>query len=702
MCLEKKLKFYLIFTFLLSCKTTLVNQEKPIANDNQQEARIPFTEIVLPWNNFKQVIKNGMPRPSSVDKTVRIRVIHTNDIHSAVDMFPKLSAFIMEQKEFASLNGIIPIVDDAGDFYSGSLIQALGPRLNGNAAHMNPELEFLRRHSSNSILGNHEWDATQEGLAIMMSKLQGDKAYPGGILASNMILGSPSTGGENALAPYFFNGIMVKDEDGRVLKAFSLYDDNKKLRPIDTFPQVPMARGVLRIYRNKNTELKVGYIGLMGPSAVGGSVVTRLGSGLDFKDYDSDYVAEIVARLRDLGAELVIASCHAGKQPEGVSGPEEDKILAKSIPGIDIISAGHTHAAYPAKKTENLIRYQSGGHGQAVVTDILYTAKKGKLRQLVMEDSRMINKIELIDRWNIDGPNYRARSLISEDEIALWNQEFDNIINSDPRYRIEIPGKETVELKHDTKLIELRSSTQAAVELGDASSYESRIPLGKLATTAVREELNEILLSQNQQPLDIFLTAIELVRTEFPLDRPTLYKDVFSMLSRGVMKGSDGTLVPDGGKIAVMSMTKESLYHLVGMVEFYSRNIEVEATMAYSEGLEFKIQSGIPTVNNLKDFKLNGKSFDKMPKILRVGMSSFIAQNFRDKAFGIVNTQWMAQQINPRDSDMTMDILLARYLYKNSLLLEKQGVSGSAEVRREVFEKQKQRWEVINTATQKR
>ena len=640
--------------------------------------------------------EEGMPRPSTEDKTFQLKIFHTNDIHSAMDLVPKLSAFAESQRQEAVNKGMIPIFDDAGDFYSGSIIHTLAPRSEETYAHINPELEFFRRHGFITTLGNHEWDATQEGLATMIGKLKGARTFPGGILASNMILANPKPKIPNALSAYFFDGIIVLNNELKVIQAYSFSNNNKDIDAVDSheLPQSPLTRGVIKIYKLGNQELKVGFIGVLGPNAIGGSEITRKGTGVSFKKYDSSFVARIVSALRELGAEIIIANCHGGKQPEGVEGPEEDKDLAKNIPGIDLISAGHTHVPYSASEKEApLIRYQSPAHGQAVVTEIKYSAKKGEIRKLSLIMSKVIYKDDLENAWTSGSDDYKAGAKVSTEEIQSLKTEFDKLIKNDERYIIDAKDHPFL-LKHSTVLIEIKPNTIAAKEMGDFSSYESRIPLGKIVMSGVREELNEILLSEKKQPLDVIMTAIELVRHEFPVGRATLFSDIFSMNSRGVMK-QNNTLIPDGGKISVLRMTKDDFYRLVGMMEHAARKIEVEATMTYSEGLEFEYNpNGIPIFNNLRNFKLNGRDYTHMPSIVHVGMSSFIAQNIREKAGGIID-QVITHQIDPKDHKMTMDVLLARYLFKNRNLIEEKGVSGSAEQRKNVLKSQIERAKFI-------
>ncbi len=649
-----------------------------------------YKEETSSGNLTQNEIERGKARPARSNKNVRIRIIHTNDIHSSTDILPKLSAFIERQKSIAIQEGIFPIVDDAGDFFSGSILHTLAPRHRSDGEILNPELEFLRRHGFTSILGNHEWDATQEGLAVMFSKLKGERSFPGGVLASNMILENPQKGENNALAPYFFHGIMLLDSEYKVVKAYSLNNDNTKIQELNSeLPQHPLTSAVIRTYKVANQEFKVGFIGVMGDNAVTGSVITRKGSGVSFKKYESNYVGRLVIHLRNLGAELVIADIHGGAEPPGVEGDQEDKILGTKIPGIDVVSAGHTHYGYVAKASEApLIRYQSPAFGQAVVTDLSYDAKQGSVRTLKLENSKIIYKTELENLWDHSDDSYRGLAKITSEEIQHYKNEFDEIIKDDPRYSLE----SSLPIKHSHDLINLPEGSIAATELGDFSTYKTREPLGKFVMTAVREELNEALLLEKKHPVEIMMTGIELIRIPFFVGGPTIFEDIFAMNSRGVMKSPVGTLIPDGGRISVMRMSKKDLYRLVGLFEFYSRKYTAEATMSYSEGLEFTyLPNSIPIFFNLKDFKLNARKYKDLPEILHVAISSFIAQNIREKAGGLVDFS-LIHQIDPQDHVLTTDVLLARYLHKNRSLIERLGVAGSASERAKVLAEQKKRW----------
>ncbi len=678
------LGIFLLLGSVFSCATRKI----PSTQKKAGSSHVTLTDYV--FRDAKSTLEKGKRRIASQNKTLSFRMIHSNDIHSAMLMFPYLGAYIEDQRKQAISQGILPIVTDAGDFYSGSLSHTLGPRMDGNAKNMNPELEFFRRHDVVMTFGNHEWDATQEGLVIMIRKLTGGKRFPGGIVATNMLLKNTDSHKHNALSPYFFDGIMVLDKDRKIQEAYTWDTKTQKHTNIDptTLQDKPIVRALIRDYEVDGKTFRVGFVGLMGPSAVGGSEVTRAHSGVEFEKYDSLLVAQYIARLRDLQADIIVAIPHGGKQPEGVSGPEEDKILAYEIPGIDIVAAGHTHAGYAAKKAEaSMIRFQSPAYGQAVVSDIDFTEKVGELAVLNLKSSEVIVKDSLIEKWKKSNETYKAGAKISQNEIEEWKKEFDRMISEDHRYRLD-DGKE---IHQGLELLKIQQDSVAAKELGDFTSYESKGPLCNLVTTAVREELNEVLLKEGKRPVDLFLTVIELVRSEFPTHRPTYFSDIFGMVSRGVVKHHQH-LIPDGGQITVMDMDKSGVYHLIALLEFWARKVEVEASPTFSEGVSFQYKGlSIPLVNSLGDFKINGVPYKQLPKILHIAMPTFLSKNFREKVYGAIDAT-LAKQINPREADYTMDILLARYLYKHRLKIESYGVLGTANERALTLKKQEERW----------
>ncbi len=159
-------------------------------------------------------------------------------------------------------------------------------------------------------LGNHEFDYSPVGLAVMLKAAQDGFAFHTPIVASNMDLN-----GNADLAPYF--------------------GDKQAIAPtrVQTLPN----------------GLRVGYIGLMGKAAAG---VAPASAPVSFKDYSANYafVQGLVDGLRNAqGCHVVVALDHAGTDATGTSG--EDVELARHVTGIDVIASGHNHYPLDSART---------------------------------------------------------------------------------------------------------------------------------------------------------------------------------------------------------------------------------------------------------------------------------------------------------------------------------------------------------------
>ncbi len=90
-------------------------------------------------------------------------------------------------------------------------------------------------------------------------------------------------------------------------------------------------------------------------------------------------MAEVVAEVRDAGAELVVLLSH--------NGFDVDRKLAANVPGIDVILTGHTHDALPEPvQVGSTLLIASGSHGKFVTRldlDVQAGAVKGFQHKLI-------------------------------------------------------------------------------------------------------------------------------------------------------------------------------------------------------------------------------------------------------------------------------------------------------------------------------
>jgi len=115
-----------------------------------------------------------------------------------------------------------------------------------------------------------------------------------------------------------------------------------------------LPRGMSATWLTEVGGVKVGLFGLTldGPvaSPKNRDILFRSKTGLDA-------ARDAVAELRGQGAELVIALTHMGLEPMTHESPDKltDVVIAKSVPGIDVIVGGHTHTNLKPELTDSLL-----------------------------------------------------------------------------------------------------------------------------------------------------------------------------------------------------------------------------------------------------------------------------------------------------------------------------------------------------------
>jgi 2',3'-cyclic-nucleotide 2'-phosphodiesterase (5'-nucleotidase family) len=240
-------------------------------------------------------------------------ILHSNDEHAALVPSPAAEfgkpgartrggiarvATIIERvrAEKAAANEEVLVVS-SGDFISGSPFSWL--ILNESS----PELDLMQMAGYDVVtLGNHEFDYGPEILAEYLKRL----GYPATanqmpVVASNTVIPEGHPLGETGLRNTYI--------------------------------------------RELNNGLRIGFFGLMGKHA---DSVAPMAEPITFAD-QHETAREMVAALRDAGADVIVLLSHSGEV--------EEQELATAVPGIDVIIGGHTHAvlAVPMRVGNTLI-----------------------------------------------------------------------------------------------------------------------------------------------------------------------------------------------------------------------------------------------------------------------------------------------------------------------------------------------------------
>ncbi|CAN5810406.1 bifunctional UDP-sugar hydrolase/5'-nucleotidase [soil metagenome] len=278
---------------------------------------------------------------------LRVTFIHTSDEHSAVlpaplvnhhaptapavsapavpltrGGFARLSAVISELRAGAAARGAPALVTSAGDNIGGAPFAWL--MLDGIAT----ELALMVEMGYDVVtLGNHEFDYNSERLARYIAAA-----------------GYPAAAERTALVA------------------------------TNTHPPAGHPLGEVGLRRTHMIELpnglRVGFFGLIGRGAVR---FATLAPPVEFTN-THDEAASAVVELRSAGAHIVVAITH--------SGVAEDRELARSVEGIDVILGGHDHVLFdePLVEAGTVIVHPGAHTRQVFVLEIGYDTRSGAVR----------------------------------------------------------------------------------------------------------------------------------------------------------------------------------------------------------------------------------------------------------------------------------------------------------------------------------
>ena len=305
-------------------------------------------------------------------------ILHTNDIHSeliphlpavgnnsqgkdpTVGGVARLATAVNEIRESKMKEGEPVLLFDAGDFLGGAPFAWLA--LDGYAA----ELTIMQQMGYNAVaIGNHEYDYGPDVLAQYLVKAGYPEAHQ-----KTLVLAS------NTEAP-----------PDNPLAAQGLY----------------MKTGMFVL----ENGLKVGVFSIIGKNAV-----ELIGDAGDVQFLDQYKTArQMVNELKAQGANVIVDISH--------SGVDEDREMAREVPGIDVIVGGHSHTAlYTPILEGDTIIVQAGCWGEYLgQLELAYNPDTGKVRVRNEEDGHPF----LIP---IDS------SFASDPEINALVQEYTLILNA--------------------------------------------------------------------------------------------------------------------------------------------------------------------------------------------------------------------------------------------------------------------------------
>ena len=338
----------------------------------------------------------------------RFTILHTNDLHSHLQgVSPELDYTPLVPNDDATLGGWSRLASaiaevraqrgnpvlllDAGDFLMGSPFHLL-------AREQSFELGLMAAMGYEAVgLGNHEFDLKPDGLARILASARRRGALPPVLFASAVFS-------------------KEKPEDDSLERAF--------------------ADGWVKPYRIIEKDgVRFGIFAIIGSDA---AEVAPFASPVEFLKPEQA-AAEMVKVLRGRErAEVVICLSHSGlsKDPS----KSEDEMLARKVPGIDIIVSGHTHTRLDAPITVGAsIIVQAWEYGKQLgVLDFTVDAGKVALQgwqALAIDDSipgdpevqaRIYSYKKLLDEQALAGHGLAYGQVLVETGFDLKGAEAEN------------------------------------------------------------------------------------------------------------------------------------------------------------------------------------------------------------------------------------------------------------------------------------
>ncbi len=275
--------------------------------------------------------------PAAFCADIPIVIYHTNDLHSHLDGvkiphkngyerrggYARLQSAINEIKQ--SMNDHLIIGVDAGDFFSGTIFSGLAVSEDETF----PEYDFFVDNQYDLItLGNHEFDAQNKGLEIMLKKMSlRSPQLP--VISSNLTI---------------INNSPLKKYIG----------ENQIIRPY-----------LIKEHSHLGKKIRIGFLGILGPD---GCLVSRSTRGdvrfigfnddrskMDIKEL-TQHIDKLATQLKkEKSVDLVILSMHGGGK--------ESYSLAAGLTHVDVLIAGHTHKQEFAIINDIVVN-QTGSYGE--------------------------------------------------------------------------------------------------------------------------------------------------------------------------------------------------------------------------------------------------------------------------------------------------------------------------------------------------
>ncbi|MEK3765681.1 5'-nucleotidase C-terminal domain-containing protein [Solibacillus sp. FSL K6-4121] len=271
--------------------TALLTEAKVVFNPTKQLTRGELSSVLATMLAGATPAPEPEPTPESENDNYKLSIMHVNDTHARVEMLPKLMTAVKDYRTTTPDSLLL----HAGDIFSGTLYF--------NEFEGQADLPFLNALKFDAItLGNHEFD--------LGSSPEGHKALVDFIKAAQFPVVTANVDfSKDALFTGLFSDLVSSEpENGK-------------------------------IYAGMIKEVNGEKVGIFGLTTAETEDIASPGS-IAFENYIEE-AKKAVKAFEDKGVDKIIALTHIGFDDNPAY--DNDQILAKSVPGIDIIVGGHSH-----------------------------------------------------------------------------------------------------------------------------------------------------------------------------------------------------------------------------------------------------------------------------------------------------------------------------------------------------------------------
>ena len=498
--------------------TTLLTEAKVVFNPTKQLTRGELSSVLATMLAAAAPAPQPEPQPEPETNNYKLSIMHVNDTHARVESLPKLMTAVNEQR--AKTPGALLL--HAGDVFSGTLYF--------NEFEGQADLPFLNALKFDAItLGNHEFD--------LGSSPEGHKALAEFIKASQFpVLTANVDFTKDSLFTGMFSDLVSSEpENGK-------------------------------IYAGMIKEVNGEKVGIFGLTTAETKDIASPGS-VAFENY-IDEAKKAVKAFEDKGVDKIIALTHIGFDDNPAY--DNDQILAKSVPGIDIIVGGHSHTELKEPVVVDTNTVGEKKDATLIVQAKEYAGFLGTVNVefdengvIVKHDGQLVEIGKLADDaegLKILAPFKEKVDAVNKAEIGLkLAEELVNPRESDGQL-VNVRNSETVlgNIITDGMLAKAKQYTDKKVvmALQNGGGIRTSIPAGNVTTGQV---INVLPFGNTLALMDV--TGAEL-------------KEAFEHSVRVAPKENGGFLHIAGGKL-VYDSSKEEGSRVVSL-QYYD-----EATKAY-------------------------------------------------------------------------------------------------------------------------